>query len=125
MARCQLSGCLRRPAARSHLGRLGRAVGVCFDQLPEPNPFPGDLLYTAYNTLNNLSARESTDGTCSGAEVGVLTAVVALDAPSALTVCQSLDPGFSEVGHPPPGVLVPDPGPFFFTCIYPYVPPGP
>lgn len=100
-------------------GPSGPAVGVCFNSLSDP--LPGhtdiDLLYTAYNTLNNLSIRDSGDGSCSGAEVGVGTVVIAWDAPSALAVCQSLDPAFDEVGDPPPGVLDPDPGPFFFTCI--------
>jgi len=64
-------------------------AGTCFDAASSP-----DVLYTGPdNHVENTLGYSSTDGSCSGAPLGAITLVHAVDQASADALCASLTPG--------------------------------
>ena len=93
----------------------GPAIPTCFDETV--NPATGDVLYSGpLDTLANLQIVSSVDGSCSGSVGATFTAVVAAGAPSALALCQSLNPSFTLASNSAPPSIAPQPGPYFWIC---------
>ena len=89
-----LAGCAQNPGGTPPSSWM--AAG-CYD-----SSFPGqaDEYYSGtQDTFHNSAGYSSQDGSCTGTVLGLATIVDAPDSPTALTLCQTINPGFTTAGR--------------------------